>query len=217
MTGAKDEAHATLVTGSGPERSLLMERLQHQFPERRDEWGKFMIGAYTYGMPVVRSWGEDAILQVGKFCSIADQVTVFLGGEHRVNWVSTYPFSALLPEFSHIQGHPKSKGDVIIGNDVWIAHGVTILSGVHIGDGAVIGAKAVVSRDVPPYTIVAGNPGAIVKNRFEPGVIARLQDIRWWDWELKYIEEAVPLLLSQDVEGLIQYAENHALGRKLSL
>ncbi|WP_237392010.1 CatB-related O-acetyltransferase [Paenibacillus dendrobii] len=168
-------------------------------------------------MPVVRSWGEDAMLRVGKFCSIADQVTVFLGGEHRVDWVTTYPFSALLPEFAHIEGHPKSKGDVIIGNDVWLAHGVTILSGVRIGDGAVVAAKAVVARDVPPYAIVAGNPGTIMKHRFEPEVIARLLDIQWWDWEPKYLEEAVPLLLSQNVPGLIHYAEQHGLGRNLSL
>ena len=85
----------------------------------------------------ILSWGENTKLKIGKFCSIADNVTIFLGGEHRNDWVSTYPFNALLKNYEHIEGHPKSKGDVIIGNDVWIGSRVVILSGVKIGDGAI--------------------------------------------------------------------------------
>lgn len=197
-----------MAADQGPAQGDMLRRLREQLPERRDDWGKYVVGDYTYGMPAVRSWGEEAMLHIGKFCSIADQVTVFLGGEHRVDWVTTYPFSALLPEYAHIEGHPRSKGDVHIGNDVWIGHGVMILSGVHIGDGAVIAAKAVVTRDVPPYAVVAGNPAAVVKNRFDLETVTRLLTICWWDWELSHIEGAIPLLLSGDMEAFLHYAEH---------
>ncbi|WP_308462078.1 CatB-related O-acetyltransferase [Mesorhizobium sp. INR15] len=77
----------------------------------------------------------------------------------------------------------SSKGPIRIGNDVWIGRRAIILSGVTIGDGAVIGAGAVVSKDVPPYAVVVGNPAALVRYRFNSGQIASLLEIRWWDWE----------------------------------
>lgn len=188
-----------------------VEKLRQQYPERNSPDGKVQMDAFTYGYPEVRSWGEGTVLTIGKFCSIADKVAVFLGGEHRSDWVTTYPFSALSDEFSSIQGHPKSKGDVVIGNDVWIASGATILSGVRIGDGAIIGAQAVVGKDVPPYAIVAGNPAAVIKFRFEQPIIDRLLQIKWWDWELEDIKRAVPLLLSTDIAEFISYANKKTL------
>ncbi len=80
----------------------------------------FKIGRCTYGRPEVLSWGEGTTLEVGAFCSIADGVKIFLGGEHRVDWVTTYPFNFLWERAYSFKGHPASKGDVIIGNDVWI-------------------------------------------------------------------------------------------------
>ncbi len=164
-----------------------------------DEW--------SYGNPALASWGEGAKCKVGKFCSIAEGVTIFLGGDHRPDWVTTYPFSVLWEEARGFKGHPRTKGDVIIGNDVWIAHGATIMSGVKIGNGAVIGAKAVVASDVPPYAIVVGNPGRVVKYRFTPEQIEKLQAIAWWDWPTKEIIAAMPLLLNPDIETFIQYCE----------
>lgn len=130
---------------------------------------------------------------------------IFLGGEHRHDWVTTYPFSALWDQARSIPGHPRSKGDVIIGHDVWIGYGATILSGVNIGNGAVVGAKAVVTKDVPPYAIVAGNPARIVKFRFTPRQINRLLAIAWWDWPEGEIIAALPLLLHTDIDLFIQY------------
>lgn len=127
------------------------------------------IGSYTYGNPRLFHWGEDSKLKIGKFCSIADDVKIFLGGNHRMDWITTYPFSALKeewPEAKDVKGHPATKGDVVIGNDVWIGYGATILSGVKIGNGAVIGAMAVVSKDVEPYSVVVGNPALEVKKDF---------------------------------------------------
>jgi tetrahydrodipicolinate N-succinyltransferase len=83
--------------------------------------------------------------------------------------------------------HAISKGDVSIGNDVWIGRNTIILSGTTIGDGAVIGAGSVITKDVPPYAIVVGNPGRIVKYRFEQMVIEKMLRIRWWDWDPSFI------------------------------
>lgn len=167
----------------------------------------FKIGDYTYGDPIVVHWDDSTKLHIGRFCSIADGVTIMLGGNHRTDWVTTYPFSVLsdhFPNASTIKGHPATKGDVWIGNDVWISHGVTILSGVCIGDGAVLGANAVVSKDVEPYSIVVGNPGRVVKKRFDDATIKALLEIRWWDWNIEKINEEVYLLCNSDVDSFIK-------------
>ncbi len=182
-----------------------LEHLRMQFPDRK-EGANVRIGEYSYGQPTIRHWGENCSLTIGKFCSIADQVMILLGGEHRTDWVTTYPFNYFMPEHRTNRGHPKTKGDVVIGNDVWIGMGATILSGVRIGDGAVIGARALVSKDVPPYAIAAGNPARVLRYRFDDRTIARLLEIRWWDWPPALLEPAIPLLLSSDVEGLKNYA-----------
>lgn len=99
-----------------------------------------------------------------------------------------------------------TKGDVVIGNDVWIGYGATIMSGVSIGDGAVIGARSVVTKDVPPYAIVAGNPGVVVKHRFDEQTVVDLLQIAWWDWSRPLVEARLPLLLSGDIRAFIDAA-----------
>lgn len=166
---------------------------------------KIQIGDFTYGEPVIRSWGEDARIIIGKFCSIGGNVQFILGGNHRNDWITTYPFNQLLPEqYGDIKGHPMTKGDIVIGNDVWICSDVKILSGVHIGDGATIAASAVVSKDVEPFSVVAGNPARRVKWRFDANVVEHM-GIRWWDWPLEKLAEAVPILQSDNVEELIRF------------
>ena len=118
------------------------------------KFARYSIGDFTYGNPNVLSYTLKEKLIIGKFCSIASNVTIFLGGEHRSDWVTTFPFNVRFKEFNSFEGHPKSKGNVEIGNDVWIGFKATLLSGVIIGDGAVIGACALVTSDVPPYAIV---------------------------------------------------------------
>lgn len=175
------------------------EKVQSQFmfTNKNIDYNKYQVGEFTYGTPKVLDWGEGATLVIGKFCSIADDVTIFLGGNHRTDWVSTYPFNVLNDEFPNakeIKGHPISKGDVIIGNDVWIGKGASILSGVLIGDGAVIGAETVVTKDVEPYSICVGNPGKVIKKRFSDYEIELLLKIKWWDWSTKKINEEIEFL-----------------------
>lgn len=160
-------------------------------------------GEYSYGIPNALSWGEGTVYRVGKYCSIAAGATIFLGGNHRVDWISTYPFNVLFPEGKHIVGHPATKGDVNIGNDVWIGANAVIMSGVTIGDGAVVGACSVVTKNVPPYAIVAGNPARIVKYRFDKKTIEQLLELKWWNWHIEKVKRNLELLCSGNVQAFI--------------
>lgn len=144
------------------------------------------LGAFSYGEDhlTIRQWGEGAALRIGRFCSIADDVTVFLGGNHRTDWITTFPFGHVFTKElggEALVGHPASKGDVVIGHDVWIGSGARIMSGVQIGTGAVIAAASVVTRDVPAYGVVGGNPARMLSSRFSPQIVALLQELAWWD------------------------------------
>ena len=167
--------------------------------------GRIFIGAHSYGAPRVRWWGEPADLYIGRFCSIADNVEIFLGGNHRTDWITTYPFSVMRPwrKAKSIHGHPATRGDVRIGHDVWLGSGCVIHSGVTIGHGAVVAARAVVSRDVPDYAIVAGNPAKVVRMRFDARQVTALLEIAWWDRSEEWIEEHAAMLLSSDIEDLL--------------
>ena len=165
---------------------------------------RYQVGDHTYGKPKVVSRGEGASLRIGKYCSISTRVVIFLGSEHRTNWISTYPFPILWEAAKSILGHPFSKGDVVIGSDVWIGYNVTILSGVTIGDGAVIGTGSVISGDVPPYAIVAGNPAQVIRYRFGEETIQKLLKIGWWDWPDKKVKENVHLICSDSVNEFVK-------------
>lgn len=167
-------------------------------------YAQYDIGDFTYGFPKIFSWDEGSKLKIGRFCSIARGVEIYLGGEHRIEWVTTYPFNALFTEHAEIKGHPKTKGDVVIGNDVWVADGAIIMSGVTIGDGAVIGARSVVTKDVKPYEIIAGNPAKHIKFRFDEKVIKELLEIKWWNWETSKIDKYVHLLQSDNLNKFIK-------------
>ena len=177
----------------------------------RDRFPDDDIGRQSYGGLTVHRYDSSAKLTIGSFCSIADDVTIFLGGEHRPDWITTYPFNVLDKRFEHIVGHPWSKGDVTIGSDVWIGRGASILSGVHIGDGAVIGACALVAKDVPDYAMVGGNPANLLRKRFTDQVIQQLQDIRWWDWPDGRIARAVPYLQSDKIDEFLRLVGRNEL------
>jgi acetyltransferase-like isoleucine patch superfamily enzyme len=126
-----------------------------------------------------------------------------LGGEHNIDWVTTYLFSEILDQAKGFTGHPTTRGNIVIGNDVWIGRDCLILSGVKIEDGAIIGAGSVVRQNVSPYSIVGGNPARHLRFRFSAEQIEALQNIAWWNWPLDKVVEALPLLLAPDIEGFI--------------
>jgi acetyltransferase-like isoleucine patch superfamily enzyme len=165
------------------------------------------IGDHTYGKPKVYDWQEGSRLIIGKYTSIAEEVTILLGGNHRMEWVSMYPFSALTGEWptaEGITGHPWTKGDVVIGHDVWIGNGATILSGVTIGDGAVIAARALVTKDVPAYGIVGGVPAKLIKHRFHKSKIKKLLQLQWWYWPDEKIARHLKTLCSTDIDAILK-------------
>lgn len=157
------------------------------------------IGRYTYGFEniSIRQWGEGAGLTIGAFCSISSSVIVFLGGNHRTDWITTFPFGHIFADElggQDIKGHPSTRGDVLIGNDVWIGHGVTVMSGITIGDGAVIAANSTVIKDVLPYQIVGGNPAKPIKMRFDDDIINCLLLLKWWNLPIEEIKKLINVL-----------------------
>ena len=188
---------------------LIRLRDELRASHRHLDPSRVRIGDFTYGMPLIMTWDEDTKLTIGKFCSIGGNVQIYLGGNHHTDWLTTYPFNVLLKEqFPGIDGGvAATKGDVTIGNDVWIANNVTIMSGVTIGDGAVIMNGAVVTKDIPPYSIAGGVPARTKKVRME-ALSLEVDGIRWWDWPIEKLAEAIPMLMSRESSALKMFEVN---------
>jgi acetyltransferase-like isoleucine patch superfamily enzyme len=159
------------------------------------------VGDHTYGSDdlVIFKFNKVAKCNIGKYCSIADNIKIFLGGNHRYDWISTYPFGLVNQKVFDVvpcPGNPYAPGDIIIGNDVWIGHSATIMSGVIIGDGAVIAANSHIVKDIEPYTVVGGNPAQFVKKRFDDNIIKLLLELKWWDLSDSDVKELIPILHS---------------------
>lgn len=146
-------------------------------------------------------------LIIGKFCQIGAGVEFIMNGaNHQMNSVSTYPFYVMEgwsenpPKFEDL----PLKGDTVVGNDVWFGQNVTVLPGIHIGDGAIIGCNSVVSRDVPAYTIVAGNPIREIRKRFDDELIQLLEELKWWNKPAAEIKQLIPLLGNSNLQKVKQ-------------
>ncbi|MDK1285977.1 Vat family streptogramin A O-acetyltransferase [Pseudoalteromonas sp. B95] len=145
-------------------------------------------------------------LNIGKYCAIATGVKFIMNGaNHKMSGFSTYPFQIFGNGWEKVMpkdGELPFKGDTEIGNDVWIGYESTIMPGVKIGNGAIIASKSVVTQDVPPYSIVGGNPAKVIKMRFEQDAIDMLQDIAWWKWPVEKVTEHLDAIVGSDLETL---------------
>jgi virginiamycin A acetyltransferase len=148
-----------------------------------------IVGKHTYGHNNIRviSWSRKELrINIGSYCSFGSNIRLIIDGNHRIDSFSSYPFHNL---FKEVPPNNWGKENPVIGNDVWIGMDATIYSGVTIGDGAVVAGQSVVTKSVPPYAVVAGNPARIVKYRFSDAVIADLLQLKWWDLPETVIRE----------------------------
>ncbi len=155
---------------------------------------QFKTNNVLYHYPINR----DRLI-IGKFCSIACGAKfIFNCANHTLRSLSTYTFPLFYDEWGGSKADVAqtwdNKGDIVIGNDVWIGYEALIMAGVHIGNGAIIAARAVVTKDVAPYSIVGGVPAREIRKRFDDNTIARMQELRWWDWPYERIRRALPAL-----------------------
>lgn len=175
------------------------------------------IGRGSYGGPNLY-WNEGDFnhkLSIGSYCSIADDVSIFIGlhGRHTIDYVSTYPLGMIYgdPECRTSSKVVSGNLNVQIGNDVWVGRGAFIMAGVSIGDGAVVGARALVNKDVEPYSIVGGIPAEHIKYRFDSETIQKLMKIKWWSWPDELIAERREFFATPDFMDLLdKYARENA-------
>lgn len=169
------------------------------------------VGSHTYGYndhTFYMATGREQIV-VGKYCSIASGVE-FITGDHALNRVSTFPLRyLLLPGQENTDA--RCRGPIAVGNDVWIGWRSLILANVRIGDGAVVAAGSVVTRNVDPYTVVAGAPARIIKKRFSDSQIEELLKIRWWDWPEEDIVKNIDFFY-QDIDEFLAFARERCNG-----
>lgn len=196
-------------------RKLFKKTKKARFFRQQDKflskYPNYKVGIGTYGIPIVRDWNEGSTLEIGAYCSISGNVKVYLGGHHRSDWVSQYPFPAYWPPAKHINDYGGSHGDVVIGSDVWICENVVILSGISIGHGAVIANSAVVTKNVEPYEIVGGNPAKHIRYRFSKEIRQQLLEFQWWDWPVEEVLKNCESLCSDNIALFISYAKKRNL------
>jgi virginiamycin A acetyltransferase len=179
-----------------------------------------MVGDYTYYDDLVDPCNfEKNVLYhfdfigdkliIGKFCAIASNVKFIMNGaNHEVLPLSTYPFAIFGKGWEHINEGKEvgkkypHKGDTEIGNDVWIGYGATIMPGIRVGNGCIIASQSVVTKDVPDYAIVGGNPAQVIRMRYDEATIEKLLKIAWWNWSSAHITAHLKIINSVDINAL---------------
>lgn len=180
---------------------------------------RFRVGDYTYASdfdpPPKDGWAarlapylfdfSQEELRIGRFCQIAHGVR-FIGSSanHAIDGISTFPFAVFDPQT--MLGYQPDCRDMEIGHDVWLGYGAMVCPGARIGNGAIIGAGSVVRGAVPAYAVACGNPAQVVRMRFSPEQIARLERLCWWDWPRERLETAVEALQKADIDTLERLA-----------
>lgn len=189
----------------------LLRRLLGIKPRRERLPGYIAIGRGTYGVSrnTFHGLSPKAPVEIGNFCSIATDARIFCQAGHPTHLPSTFPFRTLMTNPAGGNQDAVTRGPVRIGHDVWIGAAALVLDGVTIGTGAVVAAGAVVTRDVPPYAIVAGNPARIIRHRFPPEIVAELLEIAWWEWPDEKIRAFEPHFYG-DIESFVAAARQNA-------
>jgi virginiamycin A acetyltransferase len=187
---------------------------------------KIVVGDYTYyddpddptgfeHRNVLYGYGPERLI-IGKYCAIASSTRFLMAGaDHPTMGVSTFPFTMFGGEWTErtldIVTAMPSRGDTVVGNDVWFGYQATVMPGVRIGDGAIIAAGAVVTADVPPYTIVGGNPAKPIQQRFDDTDIDRLRHAAWWDWPVELVTEHVRTIMAGTPADIERIATENGL------
>jgi acetyltransferase-like isoleucine patch superfamily enzyme len=180
--------------------------LENSYIDTTKIYDKVKVGNYSYSANKIQLWHAHEKLEIGKFCSIARNLKIYLGGNHRYDWITTYPFGLIHQDvFSNMNANDAgySNGNVTIGNDVWIGDNVTIMSGITIGDGCVIANNSHVVKNTEPYSIIGGNPAKLIKYRFTPEQINKLLKIKWWNWDETKINNAMNVITNSDIDLFI--------------
>lgn len=179
---------------------------QHNFTIPRNVFPQELvrIGKNTYGDIYVLAFNNKYTCTIGNYCSIAPEVAFILSADHNLDTFSTYPFKVKILGEKY---EGTSKGNITVADDVWIGFRATILSGVTIGQGAVVAAGALVTKDVPPYAIVAGVPAHIVKYRFDENIITQLLKIDYSRIDEHFVKENIDKLYSKEIMKVIDYLQ----------
>lgn len=158
---------------------------------------------------VLHHYGPERLV-IGKFCAIAAGIEFIMNGaNHRMSGPSTYPFPIMggsWGEHMDLVTDLPNRGDTVVGNDVWIGGNVTIMPGIRIGHGAILSTGSIVTKDVPDYGIVGGNPATLIRHRFAAPQIQQLLDAAWWDWPLATITQHVRTIADGSIEDLAAIA-----------
>ena len=146
-------------------------------------------------------------VRIGSFCSGGPGVLFICAAEHRVDTATTFPIQFVDGKIRNAPG-TVGKGPITVGHDVWLGARCIILGGVTIGNGAVVGAGSIVTSDIPPYAVAVGNPARVIRYRFAPEVIERMQPLQWWNWRDALLRDRVALLPAAGIERFLSAAES---------
>ena len=162
------------------------------------------LGEYSY----VQKNGSIWYTSIGKYCSISWNVSIG-GGEHDFHKVTSHSI-LYAPAYGFVEEplYNRFSNSCVIGNDVWIGAGASILRGVTVGDGAVIGAGAIVTKDVDPYSIVAGGPAKKIGQRCNDNLINRMLELKWWNWPSEIIKSNIALFNTEISEKTVASLED---------